>query len=276
MSEYVSGHELDAPNSRALFNIVWGLSAVTLLAIATCVQLFNQQRDALVEEQGSSYRLQDYRQEMAQKTQKAGETEIKTADGKTLEVLKYIPLTQAKIQLLRNPQMALKADVPPQGWSHPDDINSGTQSAAGLQTTVGKEATDSVLISPPLKSQQEQQGQEVHPEQSPEIINMDEDERSPTQAPTKPETANTKTSQPQAGPKKPAKTPSKKKPVEEAVEEAKIDDSTSAEAEKTVEPGEESIKELTDEKPVTAEPSKEPVKNEPVGENPAEKETSGP
>lgn len=270
MSEYIGGHELDAPNTRSLFNIVWGLGAVTLLAIATCVQLFNHQRDALVEEQEVSYRLQEYRQDMAQKTQKAGETEIKTPDGKTLEVLKYIPLNQAKVQVLRNPQMALKAASPPQGWMHPDDIASGTQTATGLQTKPGEESVDSVLVSPPLDSQQEPHP-EIHPAHSPEPSPqekpaLDNENPDAPDADVKKENENPEADV-KVEAKKPEKKPSKKKPVEET----KAIEQPSSPVEPSKEP---SIDQPEPEQPAEpVVPKEEPAKSEPADENPVVKET---
>jgi hypothetical protein len=118
------GHEVDQPPTRQLFNIVWGLGALTLLSIVTCVQLFNQQRDAMLAESMSapSYRLAEYRAAQDTRASSNGAEEL-VVDGKTV-TLEYVPLDVAAKKILANPAL-LQAPPPPPGWIHPDDIASG-------------------------------------------------------------------------------------------------------------------------------------------------------
>lgn len=133
--DFVGGHELDAMPSKFLFNVVWGLSAVVLASLVTCVQIFNVQRDTLMSERGAegSYVLHEYQTEMVKVTTEAGQTEIpKVApDGTTsVEVLAYKPLAEARKAVLSDPNK-LKAAPPPAGWVHPDDVAAGGAGAAG-------------------------------------------------------------------------------------------------------------------------------------------------
>jgi len=118
------GHEVDQPPTRELFNIVWGLGALTLLSIVTCVQLFNQQRDTMLSESMStpSYRLAEYRAEQDKRLSSNGSEEL-LEDGKTV-TLEYVPLEVAAKNILAKPEL-LQAPPPPPGWIHPDDIASG-------------------------------------------------------------------------------------------------------------------------------------------------------
>ena len=70
-----AGHEMDVPPTKELFNIIWGLGALTLLSLATCVQLFNNQQHDITAERGkeSSAVLMQYRQGMDAVTKSAGE-----------------------------------------------------------------------------------------------------------------------------------------------------------------------------------------------------------
>lgn len=127
--DFVGGHELDAMPSKFLFNVVWGLSALVLASIVTCVQIFNVQRDTLMSERGAegSFVLHDYRAEMLKVTTESGQTEIPkvSPDGKTsVEVLQYKPLADARKEVLSDPTK-LQAAPPPPGWVHPDDVAKG-------------------------------------------------------------------------------------------------------------------------------------------------------
>lgn len=116
---YKGGHELDAPPTRQLFNIVWGLGAITLLSIITCVQLFNQQRDALLEERyaGPSARLAQYQDAQNKLRFENGETELN--DNGKVVTLAHVPVTRAVEKVLADPKLLLAAPPPP-GWMHPD------------------------------------------------------------------------------------------------------------------------------------------------------------
>ncbi len=126
---YKGGHEIDAPPTRQLFNIVWGLGAITLLSILTCVQLFNSQRDELQSERYSkiSWRLAEYTADQDKMRFESGEYELND-DGKVV-VVQYIPLARAVEKVLEDPKL-LKAAPPPPGFVHPDDLAGGGAAAA--------------------------------------------------------------------------------------------------------------------------------------------------
>ncbi|MCY1065988.1 hypothetical protein OV090_14500 [Nannocystis sp. RBIL2] len=125
------GHELDAPPTRELFNIVWGLGALTLLSLITCVQLFNDQARDLNAERGKegSTLLADYRKGMETRTRGAGDDVLTDATGKVVGRYSYIPLASARDLILAKPEK-LGAFAPPSGWIHPDDVATGGQKAA--------------------------------------------------------------------------------------------------------------------------------------------------
>ncbi|PCC72628.1 hypothetical protein SAMN02745121_01742 [Nannocystis exedens] len=124
------GHELDAPPTRELFNIVWGLGALTLLSLVTCVQLFNDQARDLNAERGKegSALLAKYRKDMEGRTRGAGEDVLTDATGKVVARYNYIPLASARDLILAKPEK-LGAFAPPPGWIHPDDVAAGGQKA---------------------------------------------------------------------------------------------------------------------------------------------------
>jgi hypothetical protein len=125
---YKGGHELDAPPTRQLFNIVWGLGAITFLSIITCVQLFNQQRDALQSERygETSWRLAQYQDEQAKQRYESGEYALND-NGKEVTI-SYVPLARATEKVLADPKL-LQAAPPPPGFVHPDDLASGGAAA---------------------------------------------------------------------------------------------------------------------------------------------------
>lgn len=129
--QHAGGHEVDQPPTRELFNIIWGLSALTLLSLATCVQLFNNQARDLTSERGKdgSFVLQQYRKDMETRTRGSGEDTLTDATGKITARYNYIPLASARELILSKPEK-LGAFPPPAGWVHPDDIASGGQGAA--------------------------------------------------------------------------------------------------------------------------------------------------
>ncbi|MBL9102849.1 MAG: hypothetical protein JNL82_18015 [Myxococcales bacterium] len=125
-----AGHEVDAPPTRELFNIIWGLGGLTLLSIATCAQLFYRQGRELEEERGKvvSYQLAEYRKEMSDRVNGSGVVEFKDGTGATVRQ-KFKPLELARVDVLQKPDL-LKASAPPAGWVHPDDIAAGGQGGA--------------------------------------------------------------------------------------------------------------------------------------------------
>lgn len=129
--QHSGGHEVDSPPTRELFNIIWGLSALTLLSLVTCVQLFNNQARDLNTERGKegSYVLQDYRKDQETRTRGSGQDSVTDATGKVVARYNYIPLASARELVLSKPEK-LGAFPPPAGWVHPDDIASGGQGGA--------------------------------------------------------------------------------------------------------------------------------------------------
>ena len=81
-TSYGAGHEMDVPPTKELFNIVWGLGALTLLSLVTCVQLFNNQQRDIMDERGkeSSLVLAQYRQGMDAVTKSSGELAFNQAE----------------------------------------------------------------------------------------------------------------------------------------------------------------------------------------------------
>lgn len=138
--ELKTGHELDAPPTSQLFNIVWGLGALTLLSIVTCVQLFNDQRDALQSDrlEKPSYRLAEYRAAQDKLRNENGESAL-LDDGKEY-VLEHVPLPRASEKVLADPAL-LKAAPPPPGWVHPDDLAAGIQGGSAPKPATPVEAT---------------------------------------------------------------------------------------------------------------------------------------
>ncbi len=122
-----AGHEMDVPPTKELFNIIWGLGALTLLSLATCVQLFNNQQADITAERGkeSSAVLMQYRQGMDAVTKSAGEVAFKDSTGAEVKQ-RYVPLAVARELVLSKPERLL-ASPAPAGWMHPDDIAAGGQ-----------------------------------------------------------------------------------------------------------------------------------------------------
>jgi hypothetical protein len=122
------GHEIDAPPTRELFNIVWGLGLLTLLSLVTCVQLFNNQAREIGADRGKegSYVLADYRKDAETRTRGSGQDSVTDATGKVVAKYNYIPLASARELILGKPEK-LGAFAPPPGWIHPDDVAAGGQ-----------------------------------------------------------------------------------------------------------------------------------------------------
>ena len=131
------GHEIDKmPNAR-LFNLLIGLSLLTLLSAIGVIQLFNQQVRVIKEERDSkvSFRLKAYHDEMSKLTTTWGrvrftETEA-GADGKDVQIQTRrvrMPLADAKKKVLDDAK-AMKALPRYPGWMNPDPAVA--QPAAG-------------------------------------------------------------------------------------------------------------------------------------------------
>jgi hypothetical protein len=128
------GHEIDEPPTKELFNIVWGLGAVTLLSLVTCVQLFNNQQHDLLAERGkeASFVLEQYQSEMDAVIKGSGELSFKDTNGKEVKQ-RFVPLAVARELVLSKPE-GLHAAAPPPGWQHPDDIAAGGQAGGAAPT----------------------------------------------------------------------------------------------------------------------------------------------
>lgn len=128
------GHEIDEPPTKELFNIIWGLGALTLLSLVTCVQLFNnQQRDLMAERaKEESFVLEQYHADMDAVTKGSGELSFKDTNGKDVKQ-RFVPLAVARELVLSKPE-GLHAAAPPPGWQHPDDIAAGGQAAGAAGT----------------------------------------------------------------------------------------------------------------------------------------------
>jgi hypothetical protein len=145
------GHEIDEPPTKELFNIIWGLGALTLLSLVTCVQLFNNQQRDLMAERGkdASFVLEQYSKEMDAVTKGSGELSFKDSNGKEVKQ-RFVPLAVARELVLSKPN-GLHAGAPPPGWQHPDDIAAGGQAAGAVPTpapTPVPTPTDGVVPAP--------------------------------------------------------------------------------------------------------------------------------
>ena len=131
------GHEIDQPPTRELFNIVWGLTALTLVSLVTCVQLFNTQARDIDSERNDagSYLLAKYRKDMDHRTKNSGTEELTDATGKVTARYKFVPLKDAREKILARPEMLGAFPAPP-GWVHPDDVNAGAGGAPPGAPTV--------------------------------------------------------------------------------------------------------------------------------------------
>jgi hypothetical protein len=118
-----AGHEIDRmPNAR-LFNLLFGLSGLTLLSAIGVIQLFNIQVDALEQSraQQGSFRLAAYTDEMNKAKTSAGEIKINELDDKaTVNTRYFVPLANARKQMLDDPKkLAAFGQYP--GWKTSDD-----------------------------------------------------------------------------------------------------------------------------------------------------------
>jgi hypothetical protein len=100
-------HEIDKMPYARLFNLLVGLSALTLLSCIGVIQIFNLQVRQIVEDYAAEGQkdsaLTDYRGEAAQVAAGYGRFEFEL-EGKTEERF-YVPLTAAKKQVLEDPKL---------------------------------------------------------------------------------------------------------------------------------------------------------------------------
>ena len=123
------GHEVDKMPSGRLFNLLFGLSALTLVACIGVVQLFYRQVDTIRDGRDAkvSFQLAEYRAEMDEL--KGGRVVEMTDDdgvpategGRGVYETRHfqMPLADARKRVLEQPQL-LKAGAPYRGWRNPD------------------------------------------------------------------------------------------------------------------------------------------------------------
>lgn len=125
-----AGHEVDKMPSGRLFNLLFGLSALTLVACIGVVQLFYRQVDTIRDTRDTklSFQLAEYRQEMDEL--KSGYVVVMMDDdgvpaaegGRGVFEARHfqMPLAEARKRVLEQPQQLLKAARPYRGWRNPD------------------------------------------------------------------------------------------------------------------------------------------------------------
>jgi len=123
------GHEVDKMPSGRLFNLLFGLSALTLVACIGVVQLFYQQVDTIRDGRDTkvSFQLAEYRAQMDEL--KGGRVVEMTDDdgvpaaegGRGVYETRHfqMPLADARKRVLEQPQL-LKSGGPYRGWRNPD------------------------------------------------------------------------------------------------------------------------------------------------------------
>lgn len=100
--QHKGGHELESVNSRLLFKLVFGLTAITLAACLVVVQwAYSQRDDLLVRRADEGYSILGTHQAEMEKLTKGIRRTLK--------------------DLAKEPTL-LEAGDPPEGWIHPDDI----------------------------------------------------------------------------------------------------------------------------------------------------------
>lgn len=124
------GHEVDKMPSGRLFNLLFGLSALTLVACIGVVQLFYRQVDSIrdVRDTKQSFQLAEYRQEMddvkgGRVLEMTDDDGVPAAEGGrgVFETTRYqMPLAEARKRMLEQPQQRLKAGARYKGWRNPD------------------------------------------------------------------------------------------------------------------------------------------------------------
>lgn len=134
-----AGHEIDRmPNAR-LFNLLFGLSGLTLLSAIGVIQLFNIQVDALEQSraQQGSFRLAAYTEEMNKAKTSSGEIKINELDDKaTVNTRYFVPLATARKQVLDDPKK-LSAFGQYPGWKTSDDQAPAAAPAPGGAAPAG-------------------------------------------------------------------------------------------------------------------------------------------
>jgi hypothetical protein len=121
-AEHDGGHEIDKmPNAR-LFNLLFGLSGLTLLACIGVIQLFNLQVDAIEQNraEAGSFRIESYREEMRKQIEGWGKLEVKEPDDNSVSTRYYMPIAQAKKKVLDEPKLLEAAPKYP-GWKTSDE-----------------------------------------------------------------------------------------------------------------------------------------------------------
>ena len=110
------GHEIDKMPNRRLFNLLTGLSALTLLACIGVVQLFNLQVSRIEEDwaRRGSFSQQEYQSEMQAVLEGYGKTTLREDDGAEA-VRYYVPAQKAAAQILKDPEL-LGGAAPYRGW----------------------------------------------------------------------------------------------------------------------------------------------------------------
>ncbi|MBL4683705.1 MAG: hypothetical protein JKY37_03880 [Nannocystaceae bacterium] len=151
------GHEIDKmPNAR-LFNLLFGLSALTLLACFGVIQLFNLQVRGVEDERNlrGSFRLMEYQAEQAAHRTSFARVLIADDDGLSVSpaagkgpvgrgthnsVVNRMPLEDARALVLKDPK-AFRAKRAYRGWKNPDPAladKEGATPAAAARKPAGK------------------------------------------------------------------------------------------------------------------------------------------
>ena len=102
--EHDGGHELEALNTKILFQLTFGLSALVLVACILVAQWFYKQNAAIQIERASQDGSYILRSELEKKAE--------------MELRAIRPIIQ---EMVRRPEL-LKAQPAPEGWVHPDDV----------------------------------------------------------------------------------------------------------------------------------------------------------
>lgn len=125
------GHEIDNMPSRKLFNLLFGLLALTILACIGVVQLFFRQVESIETTRYSKtpFHLAEYREEMDALTKDWNVTTIDDDDGVASdkggkgahEAKRYrMPMAEARKRVLESPEKYLKAQRAYRNWPNPD------------------------------------------------------------------------------------------------------------------------------------------------------------
>jgi hypothetical protein len=151
------GHEIDKLPSVRLFNLLFGLSFLTLLASIGVVQLFNLQVEDIQDSRASvgSYRLDEYTQQVQQLLSGYGQVTV-TEDGGAETPRYHIPVDEARKKLLENPEL-LGATAKYRGWE-----GSGPGKAVSEVETAAQKAMPPVP--PPGAVPTDAQGEPQQPE----------------------------------------------------------------------------------------------------------------